>query len=193
MNKQVFETNGIKKELTLSVHTMNESEFGKSATLKQDCTITYPSKRMDTGFGKGLFDSMAGKAFVTSRYALIKTPADATNELVEQQLKSFPQACIYRVLSNDIDDIISDSERSAIKEGFTTLEAYEDRYEVQDGKGNRYAQGKVRVTNDGEVVEQLPKEFKRDIFSTVFMDDRDFRQFKGTTMLTETAQKAFSL
>jgi len=193
MNKQSKETNGVKREMSLSVHKLNDSEFGKSVTLMQETTITYPSKRMDTGFGKGLFNSTPGKTYTNKRYALIKTPEEATEKVVEDQLSKVPNACIYRILSNDIQDIITDSERAAIKEELTSLERLEDRYEVQDSEGNRYAQGKLRVTRDGEVIENMPKEFKRDVFSTEYKEDIDLRQFVGVEQTSKTDAVAFSL
>jgi len=180
------------------VNKLYSNEFdGKvrvSAHLSQKRATVYPAQRMDNGFGDGLFDSPEGETFESTRHTLVSVPEDATEETVAARIKTFTDACIYRKVSNSLDEVISNREKQAIESGLIEKESLKSRYIVRDSEGNVYANvttdgevlegddrvvGKIVESEDGDTLEITnPKailEFKRDIFSREYQEDIDNR------------------
>ncbi|MFW5794646.1 MAG: hypothetical protein ACOCV1_04090 [Bacillota bacterium] len=150
---------------------------------------------MDSGFGDGLFDSPEGQSYETTRHTLVPVPEGSTKESVQAKVGEFTDACIYRVLSNSLDEVISDKERQAIETGLIEKESLNHRYLVQDSDGNVFANvttdgeilegdartvGKIVKSEDGEVSVEISNpnailEYKRDIFSRSYRSDVDNR------------------
>jgi len=166
-----------------------------SAWLTQKRLTAYPARRMDTGFGDGLFETVQQDPYEQTRNTLVSVPEDADIDKVKEQLGQFEEACIYRILSNNLDDVISEREISAIDQGFITKESLKPRYILRDSEGNIYANytqdgeilkgdarivGKI-VEDNGEQSLELTNpnavlEFKRDIFSREYVEDKDMRE-----------------
>lgn len=197
--KKVSKGNGVVLEIkNMVVNALYSNDFdGKtrvSAHVSQDRVTTYPAQRMDSGFGDGLFDNPEGESFESTRHTLVPVPEGSTEESVATKLGEFDEATIYRVLSNNLDDVISDKERQAIANGLIEKSSLEPRYLVQDSDGNVFA----NVTVDGEILEDDDRivgkivkseegnsveitnpnailEYKRDIFSRTYREDVDSR------------------
>ena len=159
-----------------------------SAHLSQTRETYYPSRRMDTGFGDGLFENSLGEPFVQTRHTLINVPNGETVENVATMAAKFEESTIYRILSNNIEDVLSSKDAEAVAQGLTTKENLASKYVLRDSAGNVYA----RVTQDGEIldntvvgtivdgnidltVENALLEYKRDIYSREYKEDVDLR------------------
>lgn len=197
--KEIKKENGVVVVLgNITVNQIYTNEFdGKvraSAHITQERITTYPGQRFDTGFGDGLFDNPEGQSYVSKRNTLIAVPEDATEEIVAQKISEFPESCIYRILSNSLDEVISDKEKRAVEAGFITKESLEPKYLVQDSEGNVYAStttdgvilegddrkvGKIVDTEEGKAFELFNPdallEYKRDVFSREYCEDKDNR------------------
>ena len=198
--KTIEKSNGVKLVINdLQVVTpLYSNEFnGKmrvTAHLTQERETTYPAQNMSTGFGGGLFENVGGEPFKTKRNTLMVVPENMTIEDVKNQAALYPEATIYRIVTNDLDEVISEREKSAIEQGFITKESLKAKYVVRDAEGNVYS----TVTQDGEILEGDARkigfvskdgdslsleitnpnallEYKRDIFSRTYVEDVDNR------------------
>lgn len=159
-----------------------------SAHLSQTRETFYPSRRMDTGFGDGLFENALGDPYVQTRHTLINVPNGETVENVTAMAAKFEDSTIYRILSNNIDDVLSSKDAEAVAQGLTTREKLASKYVLRDSEGKVYA----RITQDGEIlddtvvgtivdgsveltVENALLEYKRDIYSREYKEDVDMR------------------
>jgi len=162
--------NGINKTFNnVTAIQVLESNGKYVCHVNQVITTIYPSSRMSNDFSSGLFDDEEGKTYESTRHTLIKLPGELEIDAIQNQLDKFKEGNINRVLTNNINDILTDGDMWAINTGKTTLEDLESKYEVQDSNGVRYAQGKV---NDGT----YPKEFKRDFYNKTYIADEDKRE-----------------
>ena len=210
--KEIKKENGVSLKIEdMVVKEIYQNEFdGKkraSAHVAQKRVTTYPAQRMDTGFADGLYDSPEGQSYESERHTLVPVPEDATVESVAERVATFTDACIYRLLSNNLDEVISDKEKQAIESGLITKESLKPRYVVRDSEGNVYAS----VTTDGEVLEGDDRvvgkiveseegnsleitnpnallEFKRDIFSREYREDIDNRVKVAVTQAAEVEE-----
>ena len=197
--KQIEKNNVVLVIEDLKVENLYTSEFqGKvrvSAHISQERKVSYPSQNMGTGFGGGLFENVQSDPYVSKRHTLIVVPEGQTEQSVQEQSKAFPEATIYRVLSNNIDDVISEREKSAIESGLITKESLKAKYLVRDKDGNVYSTatvdgevlegdarkvGLITKSENGELSVEITNpnallEYKRDIFSRVYREDIDNR------------------
>ena len=196
--KEIKKDNGIVTNLEHpEVEELYSNEFeGKtrvSAHVSQKKVTVYPSQRMDTGFGDGLFKNSPGNEYTSTRHTLVVVPEGLSKESVQDKVDEFPDACIYRKLSNNLDEVISSKENQAIESGLINKENLKPRYLVQDSEGNVYSNmttdgelledkvvGKIVTTPEGKVLEVINPnalfEYKRDIFSREYQEDNDMRE-----------------
>lgn len=198
MKKEFVEKNG--KKVALDVATVDRvmsREYNGStnsvALIVQERTTTYPKKRMDTGFGDGLFENVEGDGFDQTRRTLIPIPNGAEEDAVQEKLAGFENACIYRILSNNLDDVISSREMDGITAGFRTKEYYKSRRVLRNADGDVFGSvdtegkplenriiGKIVEAEDGEQTLEITNpdaliEYRRDIFSREYVSDIDTR------------------
>ena len=190
--KQVTGDSGIITQYgKVVVHKMNENTLPDntktfSATLKQDIKKTYPASRPGNSLSDGLFVSEElggeGQSYNQSRYTIVKAPEGATAAQVAQKLSAFPTACIYAILSNDIEDVITDEQKRAMETGLTSLslDDYKDRHEVQDKEGNHYLDGNGN------------RQYRRWLFSQEWVEDIDNREVGATAGSTAVAAEEFA-
>jgi uncharacterized protein YuzE len=195
----------------ITVEEIFEKEFdndGKkvvstSAHVKQERVMCYPSKNMGTGHGDGLFDNPVGNEYPSERHTLVAVPEGSDTNAVKGQIGKFKESCIFRILSNDIMDVIGTKNKAALDNSQTDLDILKARYVVRDGEGTIYAThledgtelgeneraiGTIVSDDDGKVIgmnitnKNALLEYKVDVFSREFRKDEDKRQFvkKGT-------------
>ena len=165
----------------LTVSRVHKTDFQKEGTLTAEIKQTvktdsfYPSKSVsnsmqgnifsmdDFGFQEQKFESNDG------RVAWIDVPEGSTVESVVEQLKKFPNAMIYKVLSSR--PILTESDQYAIDNPDlpdATLERYANRQAVRFPKDDVNA-GKLALDKAGKV------QYRRTAFSTEQVEDMDFR------------------
>ena len=144
-----------------------------SCHIKQTVLTVYPSAKMNNEFSSALFKAEGGEEYVNTRYSFVPVPKGKTIEEVQTQLNSFQQGMIYRIYTNNINDILTEGDYWSLSKGYSDIEELQDKYEVQDKEGVKYAQGKV---NDGT----LPREYKRDFFYASYKEDIDKRTHKSS-------------
>jgi hypothetical protein len=174
----------VRKEISLgpvTVFRVYKSERQKKNTLTAELrqeikTLSYyPTQRVDSNISSNIFaikdfKGIEDKPFesIETRVAWLEVPEDATVESVKAQLAKFPEAQIYKVLSNK--PIISDSEQYAINNpelSEVTLDSYANRQIVRYPKGNE---------NEGKIVLVNGKpQYRRTPFFATVMPDQDMR------------------
>lgn len=146
METQVAER--IRKEVSttgLSVSRVYNSDYQKEGTqtaeLRQTVTTKsyYPSKSVSNNMQDNIFGAsefgFEEQEYVNNenRVAWIDVPMNTTPEQVLEKLKSFPNANLFRVLSNE--PILTDNQVYAIKEGLTTKDVFANRQVVRFPEG----------------------------------------------------------
>lgn len=215
-----IENNGIKIQLgTVEVVDVYTNKFegdreASSAHLSQERTVIYPASNLGTGFGKGLFESPEGEKHSQTRHSLVAIPVGIDVEKVVEKLKDFEESCLYRIVSNNIEDVIGEKVKAAIAQGLTDLETQKARFIVRDAEGNVYA----TVTKDGEqlgendraigkvvmednkaigldiVNEEAVLEYSTIVYSREYTPDQDLREYKPVRAnnITQQEQEADS-
>ena len=169
------DNNGIKKEygqITCD-QVVNSFQNAKTAVavLRQVVTATYPSVRPGTSKSSALFteEDFGGErqSYENNRTALVKVPLDATKETVEAKLRRLNNPCIYRVMSYNVEDVLTEEQLNAINQGITdkTLDDYKESLTAVYPEGNE---------NAGEPIKRNGMSFYRNtFFSDVFKEDID--------------------
>lgn len=186
-NTQVVER--IRKEISkdgLAVSRVYKSDYQKEGTLTAELrqTVTtksyYPSKSVannmqDNIFGQADF-GFEEQEYVNNekRVAWIDVPEGMSAEQVTAKLASFPEATLYRVLSNH--PILTDSQVYAINAGLTSKDAFAESQIVRFPEGNENA-GKLALDSNGK------PQYRAVFFSNAAKDDQDMR--------TEAADDAY--
>lgn len=151
----------------ISVDNVSENTYKKGifqAQIRQVVTTEYPSMRVgnsasDLLFSESAFNIPAGQTYNSTRVTWIPVPAGTTKEQVEARLATVPDARIYRVISNKIEDVLTAEQNQAINAGLRTLESFKDSLIVRDSAGNA-------VT---------PVQYRQNFFSAVGKEDVDMR------------------
>jgi len=158
-----------RKEGKVIVDRIVKGEYGTAALLKQEHVTIYPGARGSNSMQSGLFnDNEFGKdrIFTNLRYALVKVPDNATEQEISKRLEQFSNARIYRVLSNNVEDVLTSEQKIMMQQGRSTMtiESYKDKYAVRN--------------KDGEAIPDAHgnMQFGRNFFTHVIKADMDMRQ-----------------
>lgn len=162
--------------------------------IKQRIVSKYPTRQFGSTLSTGLFDNSEGevKEYENYRHTLVKIPSDlkpGDEKAIQDRLNQF-KGTIQRIVSHDLDDVLTDGDRWAIQNGIEGMSREElaDKYETRDSDGNRYSRGTLRVSSDGEVMDEtLPAEYSRRVYQNSFVEDVDFR---GSNVVISTNQKS---
>lgn len=133
------------------------------AQLRQVVKKEYPATQVSTKMRDNLFaiDEFGdGNSYEEARVTWIPVPKGTTKKKVEEMLKKFPQATIYKVLSSD--PVLDETDERALENGLTEIEDIMDRQRVVD-------ENEIPVLYHG--MEQYRKVF----FSKTFRNDVDNR------------------
>lgn len=159
--------------------------FKSVAHLQQEIETVYPGRRMSNNKSTGLFDQPDdGQTFNATRHCLIAIPDGTTVEQVASQLSKNPNGVIQRVVTNNIEDILTDGDIWAMNNTdpntnfpYVTLDSLKEKYQTRDKDGNRYSGGQMRTTSAGEIVDDtLPEEFTRNFYQREYAEDIDLRK-----------------
>lgn len=135
-----------------------------TAQVRQSVTKTYPVVQSSTSLSKGLFAANLfgeGKTFTHDRVAFVDIPKGSSQEEAQAQLDNFPTACIYKIYSYDVRDVMTEGQKDALDSGFSqkTIAHYEEKFSIPDQDGNT-------VKEDGKVLyssSHFMPEFKADV------------------------------
>lgn len=161
-NSQIQQT-----ESPITVDNVGPSAFKKGvdqAQLRQTVLTIYPSARVTNSLTSGLFESgdfklPAGQSFSSTRVTWIPVPKGTTLAQVEKELSRNPKARIARVISNNLEDILTEEQKNAVATGLVTLEKLEEKHVVKDASGN----------------EVSPRQYRQNFFSKSGAPDIDKR------------------
>lgn len=186
------ETNSrrIKKQVTpgaLEVSRVYKSDFQKEGTLTAEIkqkivTITsYPGKSVENSIQENIFDAnefgFEDKNYenVETRVAWIDVPTNSTIESVSAKLATFPDATLFRILSNR--PIIADTEQYAIDSADmqVTLDDFANRQVVRYPAGSP-DEGELALDANGKV------QYRRVAFSAKAATDQDMRTLDPADM-----------
>ena len=167
----------IRREVSFSpilVSKVYKSTFQKAnsltAELRQEVVVKsyYPKTKMANSLNSQLFsDSEFGieEEVYTStetRVCFVNVPESMdTPEKVQEHLKKYPEACLYRTLSDK--PILSKEDISAIEQGFTSM----DKKAL--GQIVRIPSGELALTKSGKV------QYRRISLSDIHKEDVDLR------------------
>ncbi len=154
-----------------------------------DLAIVFQERVTEYAAAKGgneLTDSLfasedfgSGQTFDSKRTALVKVPKGKIQAEVEAKLKAFPDAVIYRILSNDIMDVLSEDQKAMLgNDGNKTIEEYKEDKSVKAPNA------------DGELEEILDSngrvQYRSLFYSSVAKEDIDYRVAGRTSIINET-------
>jgi len=169
----------------ITVDSVSENTYKKGiyqAQLRQVVTTEYPSVKLgnsnsDLLFGEDAFNLPAGQSYDSTRITWIPVPEGTTAEKVAERLEATPDARIYRVISNNVADVMTEEQHQSVKAGLRTMEDFKDSLIVRDSDGNTIT----------------PVQFRQNFFSATGKEDIDLRtaanvsqetpaQFAGATI-----------
>ena len=180
MKTTSFEKNGIKTTVTrgdIEVTSIGISAFQKegtmTATLKQTVeTISlYPTKSVNSDLQDNVFgiEDFGFEATPHSNkrtnVVFLDVPEGSTVESVKERLSKFPNATLYRILSNH--PILTDKQQYAIDNGIRTKEEFANSQVVKYGEGEHA--GELILDQNGKV------QYKATFLSTTDKEDVDRR------------------
>ena len=162
----------------LNVTKVYKSDWQKDGTLtaeiKQTVTTntSYPSKSVSNNMQDNVFGNkdfgFSTKDFKNeeNRVAWIDVPVGATEETVATQLASFPDATLYKVLSNR--PILTDSQKYAVEQKLTTVDIIGSRQVVRYPESHEKA-GSLVLDVNGKI------QYRQVFFKASSIEDIDKR------------------
>ena len=146
----------------------------KTAVLKQTITTvsSYPTKSVTSDMQDNIFGledfGFEKQDFTTTRVnvAFIDVPESATIESVTAQLAKFPNASLYRVLSNS--PILTNNQKYAIENNLKTMDDFANSQVVRYGENSENA-GQLVLDQYGKI------QYKAIYFASQGHEDIDLR------------------
>lgn len=147
-----------------------------SKTLEVKQTIetisSYPTKKYNSNLQDGLFSeeefgtATADYTSTETRVAWILVPENKGETEIRTMLNNIPNACIYKVLSNE--PILDDNQKQAVNNGLKALADFANAQAVRYGDTHEFA-GQLILDADGNV------QYRRTFFSKEVREDEDYR------------------
>ena len=163
----------------------------KTAVLKQtvETLSLYPTKTVTSDMQDNIFSTedfgFENQEFKSTRtnVAFIPVPENATVETVKKQLSKFPNATLYRVISNE--PILTSNQKYAIEAGLKTMDDFANSQVVRYPEGDPKA-GELILDKNGKV------QYKAVFFSTQNKEDIDMRTDDEKMYLSEEIEHEYS-
>lgn len=158
----------------ITVDSIGESEYKKGifqAQLRQKITRAYPSVKVgnshsDSLFGADAFKLPDGQSYESTRVTWINVPEGTTVEALQAKLDTLPEACIYRIISNDVTDVMHDGQHQAVNAGIRSIDKFMDSLLVRDREGNEL---------------EGPSQYSQSFFKMTYTEDVDMRTTVNAT------------
>lgn len=181
MEANVSTAERIRKEVSKSgivISRIYKADYQKDGSLTAELKQTvktvsyYPSKSVsndmqDNVFGTEQFGYQDHKYENEEvRVAWINVPADATEDSVMEQLNKFPNATLYKVLSNK--PILTSDQKYAVEAELTTKDILAASQVIRYGEGAENA-GSLILDENGKL------QYRRVFFKTQATPDQDLR------------------
>ena len=163
----------------------------KTAIIKQtvETISTYPTKSVSSDKQDNIF-SMQDFGFEEQEFTSIRTnvafldvPENSTIESVEAQLRKFPKACLYRIISNE--PILTDKQKYSISAGLKTMDDYANSQVIRFGEGSSDA-GELILDNNGKV------QYRAVYFSATEKEDMDLRTHDEVNYMSKEIELEFN-
>ncbi len=139
------------------------------AVLSQPVKTIYPSANSGNDKTDALFGASAfgdGQSYESKRPAIIKVPKGTTAEQVQAKIDALEEPRIYRILSNNVKDVLTDEQISMVDQGLSS-KSYAD-YKAE--KSVKNGETKEEVLFNGQV------QYRSLFFSATPVEDVDNRE-----------------
>lgn len=169
----------MKKEFSkITVDSVGESlkKAVDQAQIRQKVTTVYPAAKVGNSAASALFgvDEYGlpdGQEYTSERVTWIDIPKGYTKEQVAKRLKELPKARIYRKISNNLMDVLTEEQKSMISNGTLKLSEVEDKRTVRNSEGDivmplQYAQN---FFNDGSAGIKEDEDYRTSVKSSTFI------------------------
>lgn len=184
MKNHVIKNDGITHEVTVGPVTIDGEPYVSQYQKKDTLSImlrqvintrsTYPSAKISNNMQDNLFDLEDfgfgdGQVFnsVQNRTAFLDVPTDSTLAVLTEKVKSYVDACIYRVISNK--PILTDSQLSAITNGITTYDVFANSQAIRFPESHETTPNLLILDAWGKV------QYRSTFFSRTEKSDEDYR------------------
>ena len=140
---------------------------------------------MGNEFSSALFSAPDGKEYESNpRYAVIPIPEGVTIEQVQLALQTKPESTVYSIVTNNIQDILTQGDHWAIEEGHSDIETLKEKYETRDKDNNKYSGGQLNTGN-------LPREYTRRFYVDHIKEDVIKVTYATSTSAAMSRNEAF--
>ncbi len=144
------------------------------AVVQQEVSSIYPAAsagndKVDALFASNEFGD--GQTYTSKRTAIVKVPKGTTAEQVATKIAAHPNARIYRILSHDVKDVLTNDQISMVEQGLSsmTFAQYEEEKAVKD------AETGAKILHNGQV------QYRSLFFATSPVEDIDNRSVTSAT------------
>ena len=130
----------------ISVDAVNEglkaAKGIHQAQIRQTVTTEYPSARIGNSlivgglFAENEFNLAPGQSYESIRVTWLPVPAGTTVEEVQARLATLPNARIQVILSHNLEDVLTDEQKAAVRAELVTMEKLAENHVVKDSEGN---------------------------------------------------------
>lgn len=138
-----------------------------------DYTSTIGNSNSDLLFQENDFNLEVSQSFESTRVTWIPVPKGTTKEQVQSLLNSKRDARIYRIISHNVMDCLSEEQKMGMELDYSTLEDYKTKLEIKDRHGNPI---------DG------PTQYSQNFFSVSGKEDIDLRDKEVVREMTPTQE-----
>ena len=155
---------------SVAPHTVNEKKAKLNilnAQLRQTVKTIYPKVQIKNGgiFDATEFEGIEGQEYTSERVTWIDVPANTTAEGLQERMNNFPEARIWAIYSNQVEDVLNAGQKQAIQSGQQTLDFFEN---------------KLRIRGEGGVELDGPRQYRNYEFSSTPKEDVDLRTVKNS-------------
>lgn len=128
------------------------------AQLRQRVMKIYPAVRIGNSLSDQITDIdkiniSAGQKYITERVTWLHVDPGSTRFSVSMEIRKYPESVLYRLMSNRVEDVLSNEQLRQIETGFLSVEHFRYKHRVPDA----------------------PEQYRNIAFSKQFKEDVDYR------------------